>query len=150
MELLLKFKTDSEYETAALGAKIGSLLKPGDIVALEGDLGAGKTHFTGGAARALGIDDYITSPTFTILNEYKGGRIPLYHYDLYRISSYDELTETGFEEYASEQAVIFIEWADRIPEIMRIYKNRITHVKILRRDDISPERRDIEIRRFEP
>lgn len=148
MELLLKFETNSEDETTALGGRIGAILKPGDIVTLEGDLGAGKTHFTCGAAKALGIHEYITSPTFTIVNEYSSGNIPLYHFDLYRISSYDELEEIGFDEYASGEAVLFIEWADRVPEITSQYKERVTKVTIRRRDDISPTRRDIEIRRF--
>lgn len=148
MELLLKFETNSEDETTALGGRIGAVLKPGDIVTLEGDLGAGKTHFTCGAAKALGINEYITSPTFTIVNEYNSGNIPLYHFDLYRISSYDELEDIGFDEYAGADAVLFIEWADRVPDITRLHKDRVTKVTIRRRDDISPTRRDIEIRRF--
>ncbi len=148
MELVLKFQTDGEQETGALGEKIGGLLKPGDIVTLNGDLGAGKTRFTCGAAKALGIREYITSPTFTIVNEYDSGNLLFYHFDLYRISSYEELSEIGFEEYLEKQAVIFIEWAERVPEIETEYKNRILQVKIFRRDDISPERRDIEVRRF--
>ncbi len=148
MELLMKFQTNSAEETSTLGGKIGRLLKPGDIVTLDGDLGAGKTHFTCGAAKALQIQEYITSPTFTIVNEYDNGEILFYHFDLYRISSYEELLEIGFEEYLSKQAVIFIEWAERIPEIAKIYKDRITQVRIIRRDDISPERRDLEIWRF--
>ena len=148
MELLLKFQTNSEKETCELGEKIGALLQSGDIVTLTGDLGAGKTHFTSGAAKALNITDYITSPTFTIVNEYSDGKMPLYHFDLYRISSYDELVEIGFEEYADKPGVMFIEWPDCVPELEKEYKERITQVKIIRRDDISPERRDIEIRRF--
>ena len=149
MELLLKFQTNSEEETSLLGEKIGALLKLGDIVTLTGDLGAGKTHFTAGAAKALGINDYITSPTFTIVNEYSGEKGNLYHFDLYRLSSYDDLLDIGFEEYADKQAIMFIEWPDCVPELEKIYKNRITQVKIMRRDDISPTRRDIEIRRFD-
>lgn len=148
MELLLKFQSDSEEETGALGEKIGSILKPGEIVTLYGDLGAGKTRFTCGAAKALGIPEYITSPTFTIVNEYKSGDLFFYHFDLYRISSYDELMEIGFEEYLNRQAVAFIEWADRVPEIEAYYKDRITQIKMIRRDDISPNRREIEVRRF--
>jgi len=149
MELLLKFQTNSEEETSLLGEKIGALLKPGDIVTLTGDLGAGKTHFTAGAAKALGISDYITSPTFTIVNEYSGANGNFYHFDLYRLSSYDDLLDIGFEEYADKPAVMFIEWPDCVPDVEKIYKNRITQVKIIRRDDISPTRRDIEIRRFD-
>ncbi|MBR5786393.1 MAG: tRNA (adenosine(37)-N6)-threonylcarbamoyltransferase complex ATPase subunit type 1 TsaE [Clostridia bacterium] len=149
MELLLKFQTNSETETSNLGEKIGSILKPGDIVTLTGDLGAGKTHFVAGAAKTLGISDYITSPTFTIVNEYSQGKIPMYHFDLYRLSSYDDLLDIGFEEYADKAAVMFVEWPDCVQELEKIYKNRILQVKIMRRDEISPTRRDIEIRRFD-
>ena len=149
MELLLKFQTNSEEETSLLGEKIGALLKSGDIVTLTGDLGAGKTHFTAGAAKALGINDYITSPTFTIVNEYSGEKGNIYHFDLYRLSSYDDLLDIGFEEYADKEAIMFIEWPDCVPDLEKIYKNRITQVKIVRRDDVSPTRRDIEIRRFD-
>ena len=149
MELLLKFQTNSETETSNLGEKIGSILKPGDIVTLTGDLGAGKTHFVAGAAKTLGINDYITSPTFTIVNEYSQGKIPMYHFDLYRLSSYDDLLDIGFEEYADKAAVMFVEWPDCVQELEKIYKNRILQVKIMRRDEISPTRRDIEIRRFD-
>lgn len=149
MELLLKFQTNSEKETCSLGEKIGTLLKPGDIVTLTGDLGAGKTHFTAGAAKSLGVNDYITSPTFTIVNEYTDGSVPVYHFDLYRLSTYDDLLDIGFEEYADKPAVMFVEWPDCVPELEKIYKNRITQVKIIRRDEISPQRRDIEIRRFD-
>ena len=148
MELLLKFQTDSEEETRALGAKFGQLLKGGDIVCLNGDLGAGKTQFTCGAAQALGAGLYITSPTFTIVNEYDTGNFPVYHFDLYRLSSYDELIEIGFEEYLQKDAVLFIEWSDQIPEIEKQYKSRITRIQIVRRDDLSPTRREIEVRRF--
>lgn len=148
MELLLRFQTNSEQETESLGGKFGQLLKEGDIVCLNGDLGAGKTHFTRGAAKALGISDYITSPTFTIVNEYYGGKMPFYHFDLYRITSYEELIDIGFEEYAAENGILFIEWSSNIPEIQKYYKNRIMDIKMIRRDDISPAHRDIEVRRF--
>ena len=148
MELLMKFQTDSEKETEAVGEKLGRLLKPGDIVTLNGELGAGKTCFTSGAAKALGIRDYINSPTFTIVNEYRSGESLLYHFDLYRIASYEELLDIGFEEYAEHDAVLFIEWAERVPEIKKYYKQRITDVGLSRRDDISPTRREIEIRRY--
>ena len=149
MELLLKFQTNSEAETSSLGEKIGSILKPGDIVTLTGDLGAGKTHFVAGAAKSLGIDEYITSPTFTIVNEYSQGKVLMYHFDLYRLSSYDDLLDIGFEEYADKPAVMFVEWPDCVPDLEKIYKMRILQVKIMRRDEISPTRRDIEIRRFD-
>ena len=85
-------------------------MEPNDIVLLSGDLGAGKTRFTKGIALGLGIDDMITSPTFTLMNEYKGGRVPLYHYDMYRISSVDEIYELGLNDFFDENGVCVIEW----------------------------------------
>ena len=119
MELLMKFQTDSEKETEAVGEKLGRLLKPGDIVTLNGELGAGKTCFTSGAAKALGIRDYITSPTFTIVNEYVSAKgFPIYHFDFYRINSIKEAYDIGIEEYFSAEALCFIEWPEKIEQIL--------------------------------
>jgi tRNA threonylcarbamoyladenosine biosynthesis protein TsaE len=109
--------TKSGEETQSCGYKLGSLLKPGDVVVLEGGLGAGKTVFTGGIAKALGIKGYITSPTFTIVNEYSGS-LPLYHFDAYRIDDPDEMFEIGFEEYLEAGGVVVVEWAERIKELI--------------------------------
>ncbi len=112
-----KFLTDSIEQTLEVGRKLGRLLSKGDIVCLTGDLGTGKTAFANGIAKALGIDGYITSPTFTIVNEYMG-TIPFYHFDVYRISDSDEMYEIGFEEYISGAGVVVIEWADLIRDIL--------------------------------
>ena len=114
---MMKFRTDSADDTAELGRKLGSMLQRGDNVCLIGDLGSGKTAFTGGLAKGLGISGYITSPTFTIVNEYEG-RLPLYHFDVYRISDVDEMLDTGYYEYIDGDGVTVIEWADLIKEIL--------------------------------
>lgn len=111
------FKTVSQDETAALGRKLGELLKAGDVVCLIGDLGTGKTAFTKGIAEALGVPGYITSPTFTFVNEYQG-RIPMFHFDVYRIGDPEDLFEIGFEEYLERDGIVIIEWADMIKEIL--------------------------------
>jgi tRNA threonylcarbamoyladenosine biosynthesis protein TsaE len=113
----IRFKVDCVEETIALGQKLGALLQKGDCVCLTGDLGTGKTAFTGGIAKSLEIDDYITSPTFTIVNEYEG-RLPLYHFDVYRISDASEMLETGYDEYISGDGIKVIEWAELISEIL--------------------------------
>lgn len=112
-----EFKTNSFEETAMLGFTLGKLLEGGDLVCLVGDLGTGKTAFTGGIARALGINEYITSPTFTIVNEYMG-IVPLYHFDAYRIADSGEMFEIGFEEYLVGRGIVVIEWADMIADIL--------------------------------
>ena len=93
------------------------MLKPGDIVCLSGDLGTGKTALTNGIAKALDINSYITSPTFTIVNEYEG-RLPLYHFDVYRIYDPDEMFDIGFEEYINGEGITIIEWGEQISEIL--------------------------------
>ena len=115
---MIKFKAGSAEETTGLGEKLGRLLQKGDTVCLTGELGTGKTAFTGGIARALEIEGYITSPTFTIVNEYHEGRVPLYHFDVYRIGSPEEMYEIGFEEYLAGDGVVIIEWAELIESIL--------------------------------
>lgn len=112
-----KFRTYSAEQTVEIGLKLGETLKQRDIVCLTGDLGAGKTAFTSGIAAALGVKSHITSPTFTIVNEYSG-TIPLYHFDVYRISDPGEMFEIGFEEYIFGNGVVVIEWADLIEELL--------------------------------
>lgn len=114
---MLKFHAGSVDNTVELGFKLGRLLQSGDNVCLTGELGTGKTAFTGGIAKALGIEGYITSPTFTIVNEYEG-RLPMYHFDVYRINDVDEMYETGYDEYIGGNGVTVIEWADLIQEIL--------------------------------
>jgi tRNA threonylcarbamoyladenosine biosynthesis protein TsaE len=114
---MIRFKAGSVEETAELGRRLGEILQKGDTVCLTGDLGTGKTAFTGGIARALGISGYITSPTFTIVNEYEGD-LPLYHFDVYRIGDPGEMFETGFDDYISGEGVTVIEWAELIGELL--------------------------------
>jgi len=106
-------------ETRALGTCLGQWARAGDIVACRGALGAGKTTFVQGFAEGLGVggDDYVRSPTFALVHAYHG-RIPLYHFDFYRLSSYSEVQDIGFEEYLEAGGVVIIEWADKFPEIL--------------------------------
>ena len=119
MEAHIKFQTHSDQETISLGRKIGTLLSPGDVVALIGPLGSGKTWLTKGIALGLGVDPatVITSPSFSLVNEYKAG-FTLYHMDLYRLERISEILATGLEEYLYNDGVAVVEWADRLPEIL--------------------------------
>ena len=110
MELL----SHSPEETEDIGARLAEQLEPGAVVAFTGDLGAGKTAFTRGLARGLGVPDRITSPTFTIVNEYEGGRLPLFHFDMYRLGSADELFDIGWEDYLRRGGVCAVEWSENI------------------------------------
>lgn len=112
------FKINSVEDTTQLGINLGKLLKSGDIVCLTGDLGTGKTHITKGIAKGLSIEDNITSPTFTIVNEYETGRLKLNHFDVYRVSDPDEIYAIGFDDYIFSDAVSVIEWANYIEEIL--------------------------------
>lgn len=107
------FHTYNEEETIQAGKEFAARLKPGDIVACYGDLGSGKTRFIKGICEALGVREHIASPTFTIMNIYRASAMPVYHFDLYRISSFHELTELGFEEYIAGDALCLIEWAEK-------------------------------------
>jgi len=107
-----------ESDTKVFGKELAGKLRPGDIVALTGDLGTGKTTLTKYIAEGLGITEIITSPTFTIVQEYTGGRLPLYHFDVYRIGDPDEMYELGYEEYFFGRGVCVVEWADMIPELI--------------------------------
>ena len=113
-----QFITRSPEETEALGARLAGALEPGAVVAFTGDLGAGKTAFVRGLARGLGIRDRVTSPTFTIVNEYEGGRLPLFHFDLYRLGSADELFDIGWEDYLARGGVCAVEWSERMEELL--------------------------------
>ena len=108
--------TNSAAETRALGEKLASRLKAGDVVALEGELGAGKSELARGIARGLGVTETVTSPSFTILNVYESGRCPLYHFDWYRLESEEELYELGMDEYLGGDGIAVVEWAERCPE----------------------------------
>lgn len=110
--------SDSEKDTFELGVKMGKEAAPGSVFCLEGDLGAGKTVFAAGFAKGLQIVTPICSPTFTILQIYEEGRLPLYHFDVYRISDPSEMDEIGFDEYAFGDGVCLIEWGSRIEDIL--------------------------------
>ena len=110
----LEHVTNSPEETEELGARLARDLEPGAVVVFTGDLGAGKTAFVRGMARGLGIRDRVTSPTFTIVNEYEGGRLPLFHFDMYRLGSADELFDIGWEDYLARGGVCAVEWSENI------------------------------------
>ena len=116
---MMQITTHSADETQALGQKLASRLAPGDVIAYFGDLGAGKTSFTRGLAQGLGITDPVTSPTYTIVNEYLSGRIPLFHFDMYRLSSSDELFDIGWEDYLSRGGVCAVEWSENVEDALQ-------------------------------
>ena len=116
---MMQITTHSADETQALGQKLASRLVPGDVIAYFGDLGAGKTAFTRGLAQGLGITDPVTSPTYTIVNEYLSGRIPLFHFDMYRLSSSDELFDIGWEDYLSRGGVCAVEWSENVEDALQ-------------------------------
>ncbi len=136
-------ETNSAAETRALGEELSSSLRPGDVVVLEGELGAGKSELARGIARGLGVRETVTSPSFTILNVYESGRYPLYHFDWYRLESADELYELGMDEYLGGDGIAVVEWAERCPEAVPENTIRITldvtgeesrRIQILRRE----------------
>ena len=108
--------TKSAAETRALGEKLARRLQPGDVLLLEGDLGAGKSELTRGIAKGLGVTETVTSPSFTILNVYESGRCPLYHFDWYRLESAEELYELGMDEYLGGDGIAVVEWPGRCPD----------------------------------
>ena len=110
----VEIKTYSEEETMLFGEMISSVFGPGSVLALDGDLGAGKTHFTAGFAKGIGFDGYVSSPTFTIVNEYIGGRLPMYHFDTYRLSGVDDFYDSGLDEYFDYEGICVIEWSNII------------------------------------
>jgi len=138
--------TFNENDTIELGEKIAKLLKPGDIIALEGELGTGKTVFVKGVARGLQIPEHVTSPTFNIVHSYEGNGMTLHHFDVYRVNDEEELFEIGFEEYLYKGDISIIEWADLIKNMMP--ENTIW-IKI-ERTDKNPDQRIITIRGLEP
>lgn len=133
----MKYITDNESQTQSLAKKLAAKLHGGEVVILNGDLGAGKTTFTKGLAKGLGSKQIVVSPTFTIMHEYVDGRLPLYHFDMYRITAEDELYELGLEDYLYENGVCVIEW------------NKFTHMpdKIITVNiqSMGGDRREVEI-----
>jgi tRNA threonylcarbamoyladenosine biosynthesis protein TsaE len=114
----MEFLTNSPAETEAIGAALAKVLTPGTILAYRGDLGAGKTAFTRGIARGLGCRDLVTSPTYTIVNEYLGGRLPLFHFDMYRLGSSDDLWDIGWEDYLDRGGICAVEWSENVDDAM--------------------------------
>lgn len=114
----MEITTNSPTETEAVGASLAAKLEPGSVIAFTGDLGAGKTAFTRGLAKGLGIEERVTSPTFTIVNEYEGGRLPLFHFDMYRLGSADELFDIGWEDYLARGGVCAVEWSENIADAL--------------------------------
>ena len=122
----MEYRTASEAETEALGEALGRTLSPGAVVAFTGDLGAGKTAFVSGMAQGLGVSERVTSPTFTIVNEYEGGRLPLFHFDMYRLGSADELFDIGWEDYLNRGGVCAVEWSENVAEAMETGTIRVS------------------------
>ena len=114
----MEYTSNSPQETFALGKRLGEQAKPGEVYCLDGDLGVGKTIFTQGFAAGLGIDEPVNSPTFTIIQIYESGRLPLYHFDVYRIADVEEMDEIGYEDYFFGDGVCLIEWAELIRDIL--------------------------------
>ena len=114
----MTFLTNSPAETEAVGAALARVLPAGTILAYRGDLGAGKTAFTRGLARGLGYTDPVTSPTYTIVNEYLGGRLPLFHFDMYRLGSSDDLWDIGWEDYLARGGICAVEWSENVDDAM--------------------------------
>ena len=112
------FETNSPTQTEDIGAALGKIIEPGTVIAYRGDLGAGKTAFTRGLARGLGCTEIVTSPTYTIVNEYLGGRIPLFHFDMYRLRSSDDLFDIGWEDHLDRGGVCAVEWSENVDDAM--------------------------------
>ena len=113
-----QYITNSPEETEKVGAALGAVLKPGTVLAYTGDLGAGKTAFTRGLARGLGATERVTSPTYTIVNEYLSGRLPLFHFDMYRLESSDDLFDIGWEDYLERGGVCAVEWSENVEDAL--------------------------------
>jgi tRNA threonylcarbamoyladenosine biosynthesis protein TsaE len=114
----MQYITNSPAETEAIGAALGKILTPGTVIAYRGDLGAGKTAFTRGLAKGLGCREIVTSPTYTIVNEYLGGRLPLFHFDMYRLRSSDDLFDIGWEDYLDRGGICAVEWSENVEEAL--------------------------------
>ena len=114
----MTFETHSPEQTEALGEALGKVLRPGTVVAYTGDLGAGKTAFTRGLAKGLGASEPVTSPTYTIVNEYLSGRIPLFHFDMYRLGSSEDLFDIGWEDYLERGGVCALEWSENVADAL--------------------------------
>lgn len=135
-----QYITNSAEETIAAAWEVAAVLAAGDIILYEGDMGAGKTHFTKGIAKYLGVEDEVTSPTFALVNEYEG-RLPLFHFDLYRIESYDDLYAIGFFDYLDRGGIIAAEWSENISQL----KAELGEVITVRIEKLSENGRKITV-----
>ena len=115
---MAEFFSNNEIETEALGERLAKSIPGGAVIAMYGDLGAGKTAFVRGMARGLNLDCRVSSPTFTIVNEYEGGRLPLFHFDMYRLGSSDELFDIGWEDYLAREGVCAVEWSENVEDAL--------------------------------
>lgn len=136
----MQITTHSADDTQALGKKLAESLRPGDVIAYFGDLGAGKTAFTRGIAEGLGVSEQVTSPTYTIVNEYLSGRLPLFHFDMYRLGSSDELFDIGWEDYLARGGVCAVEWSENVEDALQD-AIRVT----IEKDPVEPDTRRITI-----
>ena len=134
----MEFLSDSPAHTEAVGAALGRVIPAGTFIAYRGGLGAGKTAFTRGLARGLGYTDSVTSPTYTIVNEYLGGRLPLFHFDMYRLGSAEDLWDIGWEDYLDRGGVCAVEWSENVAEALEAPVVVTIHT-------LSPDTRRIEI-----
>lgn len=141
--------TDTPEETVRIAEKIGQRLSAGDIILYQGDMGAGKTTLTKGIAKALGIKDVVTSPTFALVNEYLDGKIPLFHFDLYRIDSFDDLYALGFFDYLSRGGIIAAEWSENIPDLDRELSRDNSRIINIRIEKTGDSRRKLILSGFE-
>ena len=114
----MQYITNSPVETENIGAALARVLPAGTVIAYRGDLGAGKTAFTRGLARGLGFNELVTSPTYTIVNEYLGGRLPLFHFDMYRLHSADDLWDIGWEDYLERGGICAVEWSENVADAL--------------------------------
>ncbi len=145
------FTSNSVAETEEAGKQFALELCAGDVLALVGDLGSGKTHFVKGIARGLGAKDAVTSPTFTLVHEYLDGRLPVYHFDFYRLATADALRTIGFDEYVFGDGVSVIEWADKFRDAippqarwitLRVVSDSVRHIRLASRQAPLPQGED--------
>lgn len=134
----MTFFTHSAEETVRAGEEFAKALRAGDMILYGGEMGAGKTHFTKGIARALGVSDVVSSPTFALVNEYPDGRLPLFHFDLFRIGSFDDLYAIGFFDYLSRGGIFAVEWSENVPGIGD-EAERVWRIELLKRGENDRE-----------
>lgn len=138
------YKSYSPEETEQIAFEFSKILSGGQVITLDGDLGAGKTAFVRGIARGLGISDSVSSPTFTIVNEYRKGKIPLFHFDIYRITSEEEMYDIGWDDYITQNAVVVVEWASNIDQLFS--DDGIIRIEITKDLSVSEDYRQITIK----